>query len=209
VPVQRCALTLPIPLLPLWTVQPVQSLSACTTGHFTFTYTSTHPIGRTACTEPQCLYNGALYLYVYIYSPYWPNGLYRASVPVQLGTLPLPIPRLPLWTVQNLQCLSACTTVHFIFTYTCTPPIALQPVQIISAFTTVLFIFSYICPPLLALGPVQSLIVGTKMHFNFTYTSTPLLAVKPVQNLSAYTRVHFNVTYTTTPLMDRKACTYR
>jgi hypothetical protein len=25
-------------------------------------YTSTPPVGRTACTEPQCLYKGALYL---------------------------------------------------------------------------------------------------------------------------------------------------
>ena len=25
-------------------------------------YTSTLPMGRTACTEPQCLYNGTLYL---------------------------------------------------------------------------------------------------------------------------------------------------
>ena len=96
VPVQRCTLTLPIPLLPLYAVRPVQSLSACTTVHFTFTYTSTPPIGRTACTEPQCLYRGALYLYLYLYSPYRPYGLYRASVPVQGYTLPLPIPLLPL-----------------------------------------------------------------------------------------------------------------
>ena len=75
-----------IPLLPLWAVQPVQRLSACTTVYlylylylyspygpyglyrasvpvqrctFNFTYTSTPPMGRTACTEPQCLYNGA------------------------------------------------------------------------------------------------------------------------------------------------------
>jgi hypothetical protein len=27
-------------------------------------YTSTPPMGRTACTEPQCLYKGALYLYI-------------------------------------------------------------------------------------------------------------------------------------------------
>jgi len=27
-----------------------------------WTYTSTPPMGRTACTEPQCLYKGALYL---------------------------------------------------------------------------------------------------------------------------------------------------
>ena len=77
-----------IHLLPLWTVRPVQSLSACTRVHFTFTYTSTPPMDRTACTEPQCLYNGALYLYLYLYPPY---GLYRASVPVQWCTLPLPV----------------------------------------------------------------------------------------------------------------------
>ena len=28
-----------------------------------YSYTSTPPIGRTACTEPQCLYKGALYFY--------------------------------------------------------------------------------------------------------------------------------------------------
>ena len=50
-------LPLPTPLLPLWVVRPVQSLSACTTVH--------------------------LYLYQYLYSPYGSYGLYRASVPVQ------------------------------------------------------------------------------------------------------------------------------
>jgi len=85
-----------IPLLPLRAVLPVQSLSACTTVHFTFTYTSTPPTGRTAGTEPQCLYKDALYLYLYLYSPYGPYGLYRASVPVQRCTLALPIPLLPL-----------------------------------------------------------------------------------------------------------------
>ena len=44
-------------------------------------------MGCTACTEPQCLYKGALYLY--LYSPYGLYGLYRASVPVQRYTLPL------------------------------------------------------------------------------------------------------------------------
>jgi len=28
-------------------------------------YTSTSPMGRTACTEPQCLYKGDLYLYFF------------------------------------------------------------------------------------------------------------------------------------------------
>jgi len=105
--------TLPYTLLPLWAIQPVQSLSVCTTVHFTFTYTSTPPMDRTACTGPQCLYNGALYLYLYLYSPYGPYSLYRASMPVQRCTLPLPIPLLPLWTVRLVQSLSACTTVHF------------------------------------------------------------------------------------------------
>ena len=110
-------LPLSIPLLALWAAQPVQSLSACTTVHLylylylyspygpyslyrasvpvqgcTFTYTSTPPMGRTASTEPQCLYKGALYLYLtvelYLYSPYGPYSLYRASVPVQGCTLP-------------------------------------------------------------------------------------------------------------------------
>jgi len=67
VPVQRCTLTLLITQTLLWTVSPVQSLSACTTVHFIFTYTSNPPMERTACTEPQCLYNGALYLYLYLY----------------------------------------------------------------------------------------------------------------------------------------------
>jgi hypothetical protein len=48
-------------------------------------------MGRTACTEPRCLYNGALYLTVelYLYTPYGLYGLYRATVPVQECTLPL------------------------------------------------------------------------------------------------------------------------
>ena len=79
-------------------------------------------MGRTACTEPQCLYKGALYLRVelYLYSPYGPYGLYRASVPVQGCTLPLPysraIPLLALRAVRPVQRLSACIRVHFTFT---------------------------------------------------------------------------------------------
>jgi hypothetical protein len=32
-----------------------------------YSYTSTPPMGRTACTEPQFLYKGALYLYIFIH----------------------------------------------------------------------------------------------------------------------------------------------
>ena len=127
VPVQRCTVPLPVPLLPLCAVQPVQSLSNCTTVHFTFTYTSNPPMCRTACTEPQCLYSGALYLFLYLYSPYGPDSLYRASVPVQRCTLPFPIPLLPLWTGQPVQSLSACTTVHFTLPYHCNYLQAVDP----------------------------------------------------------------------------------
>ena len=82
-----------IPPLPLWAVRPVQCFNACTSVHFNFTYTSTPSMDRTACTEPQCLYNGALQLYLYLYSPYGPYGLCRASVPVQGCTLPSPFIR--------------------------------------------------------------------------------------------------------------------
>jgi hypothetical protein len=121
------------PLLPLWAVQPVLSLSACTRVTFTFghervelylyspygpyglywasvpiqgwplplvmkeySYTSTPPMGRTVCTEPQCLYKGDLYLWS------WKSTA---------------IPLLPLCAVQPVQSLSACTRVHFTFTF--------------------------------------------------------------------------------------------
>jgi hypothetical protein len=65
-----------------------------------YSYTSTPPMGHTACTEPQFLYSRAIPLLplwavrpvqslsactveLYLYSPYGPYGLYRASVPVQ------------------------------------------------------------------------------------------------------------------------------
>ena len=82
-------------------------------------------MGRTACTEPQCLYSKAIPLL-----PYGPYGLYRASVPVHYSYTYTPpmgrtastepqylystaIPLLPLRTVRLVQNLSACTRVHF------------------------------------------------------------------------------------------------
>ena len=75
----QCLYSTAIPLLPLWAVWPVHSLSACTVQLYLYSpygpynlhtpsvpvqysYTSTPPIGRTACTEPQCMYKDALYL---------------------------------------------------------------------------------------------------------------------------------------------------
>ena len=40
-----------VPLLPLWAVRPVQSLSACERVHFTFTYTSKGKVHPCTCTE--------------------------------------------------------------------------------------------------------------------------------------------------------------
>jgi len=80
----QCLYSRAIPLLPLWTVRPVQSLSACTVKLYLYS-----PLmGLTACTEPQCLYSIAILLL----PPYGPYGLYRASVPVQYSytsTLPM------------------------------------------------------------------------------------------------------------------------
>jgi len=53
-------------------MQPVQSLSACSTMNFNFTYNCTRPMGRTACTELQILSKVPLFLYLYLYSPYGP-----------------------------------------------------------------------------------------------------------------------------------------
>jgi len=70
----QCLYSTAIPLLPLWTVQPVQTLSACTVQLYLYfpygpyclyrpsvpvqySYTSTPPIHRTVCTEPQSLYS--------------------------------------------------------------------------------------------------------------------------------------------------------
>ena len=69
----QCLYSTSIPLLPLWAVRPIQSLSPCTVQLYLYspyrpyglyrasvpvqyTYTSTPPMDRTACTDPRCLY---------------------------------------------------------------------------------------------------------------------------------------------------------
>ena len=80
-------------------------------------------MGRTACTEPQCLYSTAIPLLplwavrtvqnlsactvqLYLYSPYGPYGLYRTSVPVQYS-----------YTSTPPMCRTACTRAPFTFTF--------------------------------------------------------------------------------------------
>ena len=86
-----------IPLLPLWAVRPVQSLSAFTRVYFTL---------------PQCLYKGALYLYL---SACTRVHFTFTSVPVQECALPLPLPQCLYKSALYLY-LSACTRVRFTFT---------------------------------------------------------------------------------------------
>jgi hypothetical protein len=119
----QCLYSRAITLLPLWAVRPVQSLRSCTVELYLYSpygpyglyrasvpvqwsYTSTIPMGRTACKEPQCLSSRAIPLLspwavrpvqsfsvctveLYLYYPHGPYGLYRASVSVQGCTLPL------------------------------------------------------------------------------------------------------------------------
>jgi len=134
----QCLYSTAIPLLPLWAVLHLRSLSACTVHLNLYS-----PMGRTACKEPQCLYSTTIHLlplwavlpvqslsactvHLYFYSPYGPYGLYRASVPEQYSYISnSPIDRtaltepqclystaillLPLWAVLPVQNLSACT----------------------------------------------------------------------------------------------------
>jgi len=114
-----------------------------------YSYTSTPRMGHTACTEPQCLYSTAIpllpiwaiwpvqslsacTLQLYLYCPYGPYGLYRASVPVQYSYTSTPhmghtactesqclystaMPLLPVWAILPVQSLSACTVQLYLY----------------------------------------------------------------------------------------------
>jgi len=113
----QCLYTIAISLQFLWAVRTVQTLSACTVdlylyNHYgsyglcraslpvQYSYTSILTMGRSDCTEHQCLYStiipplplwavrpvetlSACKVQLYLYSPCGPYGLYRPSVPVQ------------------------------------------------------------------------------------------------------------------------------
>ena len=114
-----------------------------------YSYTSTHPMGRTACTEPQCLYNRAIPLLplctvrpvqnlsactvqLYLYSPYGPYGLYIASVPVQYSYTSTP----PMGRTACIepQCLYS-TAIPLL------PLWAVRPVHNLSACTVQLYLY--------------------------------------------------------------------
>jgi len=151
-------------------------------------------MGRTACTEPQCLYSRAIPLLpqwavqpvqslsactvqLYLYSPYGPYGLYRASVPVQYSYTYTPpmdrtactepqcqystaIPLLPLWaeSCTEPQCQYS-TAIPLLPLWT------VRPVQTLSACTVQLYLYSPYGP-----NPVQSLSACTKAHITIYRT---------------------------------------
>ena len=152
-----------IPLLPLRAVQPLQSLSACTVqlylhslhgsyGLFRasvrvqYSYTSTPPMGRTACSEPQCVYSTAipsmgptactdpqcLYSTAILLLPYGPYGLYTASVPVQYSYTSTP--PMGRTACSDPQCLYS-TAIPLL------PLWAVRPVESLTACTAQLYLY--------------------------------------------------------------------
>jgi len=109
-------------LLPLWAVGLYR-----TTVPVQYNYTSTPPMGRTACTEPQCLYSRAITLlplwavrpvqsfsalqYNYTSTP--PMGRTDCTEPQCLYSRAIPL--LPLWAVRTVQSFSACRVQLYLY----------------------------------------------------------------------------------------------
>jgi len=214
-----------ISLISLWAKRPLQSLSACTVQLYLYSpygpyslyrasapvqysYTSTSPMGRMVCTDPQCLYSTAIRLLplwavwpvqslsactvqLYLYLPYGPYGLYRHSVPVQYSyTSTSPMSRM---VCTDTQCLYS-TAIPLL------PLRAVQPVQSLSACTVQLYLYSPYGPYGLyrASAPVQYSYTSTSPMGRMVCTDTqclystaipllPVWAVWSVQTLSACT----------------------
>jgi len=139
-----------------------------------YSYTDTHPRGRTDCTEPQCLYSTSITLLppwavlpvqslststvqLNLYSPYWPYGLYRTSVSVQYS--------------YNSTCPvdgTACTEPQCLYSTAITllPLWAVRHLQSLSACTVQLNLYSHCGPYGLyrASVPVQ-----------YSYSSIPVM----------------------------------
>jgi len=177
-PMGRTAFTEPqglystaIPPLPLWAVRPIQNFRACTVQLYLhspygqyglyrasvlvqYSKNSTPPMGRIACTEPQCLYSTAITLQrlwavrpvqslstctveLYFYSPYGPYGLYRASVPVQYSNTSTP--HIVRTASTEPQCLYSTAIAPI-------PLWAVRPLQSLSACTVELYLHSLYGP---------------------------------------------------------------
>ena len=187
-------------------------------------------MGRTACTELQCLYSTAIPLLplcavrpveslsactvqLYLYSPYGPYGLYRASVPLQYSYTSTPpmgltvctepqclystaLPLLPLWAVRSVQSLCACTVQLNLYSPQCLYSTAIPLLPSVPC-TVQLYLYSPQCLYSTAIPLLHSVPCTVQLYLyspQYLYiTSTPLLPSVPVQ-----------YSYTSTPL---SACT--
>jgi len=165
-------------------------------------------MGRKDCTEPQCLYSIAIPVFplwavrpvqslstctvqLYLYSPYGPYSLYRASVPVQQSYTSTPpmgrmactepqclystdIPLIPLWAVRLLQSLNACTVQLYL--YSPYVPYGLNR-------ASVLVQYSYTSTHPMGCTACKE----PQCLYSIAITLLPLWAVRLVQSLSALT----------------------
>ena len=115
-----------------------------------YSYTSTPPMGRTVCTDPQCLQSTAITL-----SLYGPYGLYRTSVPVQYTYTSNP-PK-GRTECRDPQCLHSTAK-------TLLPLQAARFVLTLSACTVQLYLYS-------PYGPYG--LYRTSVPVQYSYTSTP------------------------------------
>ena len=149
-------------------------------------YISTPPMGRTACTEPQCLYSRAITLLplwavrplhilssctvqLYLYSPQY---LYSTAIPL-----------LPLWAVRPVQSLSACTVQLNLYS-------PYGPYGLYRASVPVQYSFTS-TPPM-----GRTACTEHQCLYSTALPLLPLWAVRPVQSLSACTRVHLTLPFT-------------
>ena len=167
-------------------------------------------MGRTACTEPQCLYKGALYLLM----P-WS----RKSIAIPL------LPTMGRTACTEPQCLYKGALYLLVLWSRKSIPIPLLPTMGRTACTEPQCLYRgglYLLvpwsrksraiplPPYGPYGlyrasvPVQGCTLPSSavVKKEYSYTSTPLWAVRPVQSLSACTGVHF--TLFTLPVLSMK-----
>ena len=169
-------------------------------------------MGRTTCTEPQCLYSTAIPLLpsvpctvqLYLYSPQY---LYSTAIPL-LPSVPVQYsytstPPMGHTAFTEPQCLYSTAipvlpygayslyraTVPVQYSYTCTPPMyrtaCTDPQCLYSTAISLL--------PLWAIQPVQSLSACTRVHFTFTFTFTSFSfgVLKPYSMCSVEVYINF------------------
>jgi len=142
-----------------------------------YSYTSTSPMYRTPCTEPQCLYSIAVpllpsVLVQYSYTSIPPMDRTASTEPQCLYSIAVPL--LPLWTVQPIHILSICTV--YIYLY--------SPYGHYSLYRTSVAV-QYSCA---STSPMDRTACSEpQCLYSIAIPLLPLCIVQPVQSLSACT----------------------